>query len=255
MGRRKKISHKDISEELKKCFPDEEYLDDLRVCVRSYAPELRMSERWIHKNVYTPYNRMLVDFYIRLYPEEDEEKEVNIARMDLRTANFDDVEELLVDSDEDADFGSSASTLVDYIQNFREYDYEWVEDANDKIVLCELHTFYISPEYRGKGLSKYFLAAIPTLLDMICGIKSAGVVATINPFLHQGSLNSKRKFKSNGYQHEKKNPKLVEQIDRSLTSAGFKKISEKLEYATDLYELKRIALEKGIDFWEGHYAG
>ena len=90
---------------------------------------------------------------------------------------------------------------------------------------------------------------------MLFGIKNAGIVAEINPFRRQGSLNTKRKFKSNGYQDDNKDPLLVERVEKSLKSMGFKKVSDDLNYVTDMEKLFEKAYEKGVWFAEGSYAG
>ena len=258
MSRKKRLEHLDISEVLKECFPKEDILDEVKLDVRSFFPTFALTDRWVRKDVYCPYNRVLLDFYVVEFLEEDEEddeKEVSLARIELRLGKFRNEDELLVDSDEDVDFGGSASSLKQYVELYKNGDYKDVSDSWCFIYLCELHTFYISPEFRGKGLSKYFLAIIPRLLEMLFGIKNAGIVAEINPFRRQGSLNTKRKFKSNGYQDDNKDPLLVERVEKSLKSMGFKKVSDDLNYVTDMEKLFEKAYEKGVWFAEGSYAG
>ena len=186
-------------------------------------------------------NRLFITFW------DDEDA---VAYMELRVCWYPGISNILDISDEDADSEESAATAMAYIKDGIEEDDDVWED--EEIVVCEIHTFYISPDYRGMGLSKRLMLMIPYLLECYINCSDAVVTAYVNPFKNQEcTADSEPVRTKREYGYDCADEELLSTMRKALTGIGFEDVmGNGRNYATDLKELASAADNEGLYYYE-----
>ena len=193
---------------------------------------------------------------------EDDDPYVPIAMAEIWTANFEDFDEAVEYMDDcSGDACGAAETALSY---YKKYPKRCKHLKNDMVWGCgaeviELHTFYVSPEFRGKGIATSILLKLPELLGQL-NIEQGIITAYINPFINQTkSLSDKDSVKwFKGYFEDKvverysrmkteESKEISKALEHIFEKCGFSKMGEDSEYyAVSMEYLRNQAVKKNI---------
>ena len=178
--------------------------------------------------------------------KEDGERDY-VAKIELRVCDYPDAETMFDVADENADSFEAAGIAGDYIALQSDPDKEDIYTFG--INVCEIHTLYISPSYRGSGLSKHLFLMIPELLGTYTGREFAIFTIYVNPFKEQADLSeSECEPEKYGYADNEADKHLLEVMRAALISAGFVPTDDTgKRYAADADAIRLTAEKAGIN--------
>lgn len=186
------------------------------------------------------------------YDEEDDDKDVVVAFMNLNIVVFDSLEEAwdLADA-EGEDEASSTEYAIRYIYDAKNDGRNGYIEINDFYVACDLKNLYISPKFRGKGVSKAITLLIPEIVHEV-GYGAAVITTYLNPFAKQVELTEDMQFDPNefgGYSLEDGtlDPEIIKNASKSLKDCGFADYGDN-HFVTDTVELRKIGIQNGFDY-------
>ena len=187
-----------------------------------------------------------VDVRIRGYSLNDEEKEV--AWMRLKMVSGDSLDEIfdLCDALSEDSYGmwESVSAYARSKKMLISGEDRLSLSRARAVTLCEFRTFYVSPEFRGKGISKALISFIPLVLEKL--MRCPGMIflfAHVNPFKEQVPLEQLRDVFESGSEAPYMNgedPEGVGKIaEKALENAGFAKVDKDRNYVATIRSIKQ----------------
>ena len=230
---------------------DSSFPKGLKARAEAFLPELEFTNEGILQENEVPEWWLNVEF-------STEETEIflgrrtdacrKVAKLELRIRKYSDIDQMLLIADMEADDMDSAESARAYMEKS-------CIEGQDGFFVCKMHTFYISPEYRGMGISKLCYAFIPRLLSSNLNIDSAIVTACVNPYANQESLNASD-FEPGGYiMADSKTPeanRVIKTAAMALERAGFTAVDKtKKRYAASTDALRSEAEKDAVlrDFY------
>lgn len=186
-----------------------------------------------HKVVFSHYN---------VETDEDEP----FAFLILNVQQYGDIEEAYDIADhKGGDEFDTAEYACEYLKK-NEGFYEQVVSSEGCVTICEMHNLYISPKYRGRGISEAIKLMLPKILFEI-GYGDAVFVTYINPFIKQTEIADRTSLCAEsfgGYVNNGEIDKnLLEVMEKSLKKCGFKDIGDR-HYAATTTEIITVAEEE-----------
>lgn len=176
------------------------------------------------------------------YNEEADEDEP-FAFLILNVQQYEDIEEAYDIADhKGGDEYDSTEYACKYLKDNASFLDEMTE-LEQRITICEMHNLYISPKYRGRGISEAIKLILPKILFEI-GYGDAVFVTYINPFTVQTDITEKTSLCAEsfgGYVNNGEIDKnLLEVMEKSLKKCGFKDVGDR-HYAATTLELIDVA--------------
>lgn len=186
------------------------------------------------------------DICIRGYDLNDSERK--IAWMELRMVSGDSLDgvfELCDDLSEDScGMWESVDTYARTRKRLISGEDRLKLARASAVTLCEFRTFYVSPEFRGKGISKALISIIPLVLEKL--MRCPGMIflfAHVNPFKEQVPLEQLRDVFKSGSEIPYMNgedPEGVGKVaEKALEKAGFAKVDKDRNYVATIRSIKQ----------------
>lgn len=246
--RKRKKTEESFTEKIERMF---EYGLDTEG--HSEHPFLRISDMGIARDIY--FGSTITDIDFVTYDEKMDDH-IKIATMELRTGLFKNEYEMIDVADENTDFRATANVACQYDSKCKNHLMENCSNNGQKFYLCEIHTLYVSEEFRGNGLAKYFLMMVPGIVDGLLNYEHYnGIIAThINPWVYQGTLNKELSKITPLTYINNPDDETIKKMQKPLIEAGFKKINER-DFCISNYKLKEFSRKKGLDFSYKGYRG
>lgn len=189
---------------------------------------------------------VVVNIEIRGYDLNDVEKKV--AWIELRMVSGDSLDgafELCDDLSEDS-YGmwESVNTYVRSRKKLISEEDRLNLSRTSAVTLCELRTFYVSPEFRGKGVSKALIAIIPLVMEKL--MRCPGMIflfAHVNPFRDQVSLeqfwDTFKAGEGTLYMNGDDPEGIGKIAEKALVGAGFAKVDKDRNYVATVRSIKQ----------------
>ena len=204
--------------------------------------------------------------------EEEDDPYMPIATAEIWTANFQNFDEAVEFMEEcSGDTCGAAETALSYYKKYPKRcrcirnHLDW--DCGAEVI--ELHTFYVSPEFRGKGVATSILLHLPELLRQLNHDQGI-ITAYINPFNNQTkSLSDKNNgnwckgdFEDKGIERysrmkTEESKEIAEALKHIFEKCGFSKIGEageyyavSTEYLRDQAVKRKVVDEEMFWLWE-----
>ncbi len=233
------------------------------------------------RNIYDSRTEVTINISREVYTDDDEEIIERYARVKIWLYRFssciayideiDKTDEITDELDEliseifnvsDATGWETDTALlsaINYIKGGNCNIKELFSDPN--LDICYIHEFYIDPQYRGVGLSKYIFSLIPLILGECFGTYNGIITTYIAPYKIQGKLKNidknNNKYASNSgnpYVDSDEDTKMKQIMARPLIELGFEEV-EKNHYATSIRNLAGKAEDNKIPvFFDGEYS-
>jgi GNAT superfamily N-acetyltransferase len=202
--------------------------------------------------------------YYHFDAETDEERYETIAAAEIWSVNT------FEDFDQAADYMDECSQeTYDSVIYSEEYYKKYPEKCekvrsvyeNDlEIYLYNLHTFYVSPKFRNKGIGTLLILQLPELMLQL-GLVNGLMYICINPFVRQdidlsGDENIFSEQIEYSYQETEESKKIADIFRKLLEKCGFSTVDDKDHYIISMQYLREQAVknkvleEIGCDIWE-----
>ncbi len=187
--------------------------------------------------------------------DEESDEEVTFAFLTLKFQEYADIEDAYEYSDyRGGDEYSSVECACRFLKENEDY-YSEILAENGCITICEMHNLYVSPRFRGRGISEAIKAMLSALI-MELGYGSAVVVTYINPFKDQTDIPDKSRLCAEdfgGYVNDDKeiDPELYSIMGKSLKHCGFIDMGERY-YLTTLDYLLTLTMEEVTEEFDAY---
>lgn len=168
--------------------------------------------------------------YLDLVDLESEEPLAQVAYMDINALpHYWDYDTIGMISDEDADLNDTMLSVLklkemDMQEKYMEYRY--AKYPSSQVNVAELHTCYVSPEFRGLGLVDFLYGQLNDLLNAEYNQVIYLLGVYVNPFVEQVSLEQVKDGKMKYCNEIDKDSKLVKAMYKSLERNGFVSTNE-----------------------------
>ena len=160
----------------------------VKVYVESYhAPFSILGDRSVRYGTMPVDTYRIIWEYYYLDDETDEDGYETIAIAEIRTASFDNFEQAKDYMDECSQETYDWTICAEAYYNKYPKRCKVIRESNrsfDELNLIDLHTFYISPKYRRKGIGKIIMLQLPELFTEL-GLGYGLIYAYVNPFVNQ----------------------------------------------------------------------
>ena len=136
-----------------------------------------------------------------------------------------------------------------------------VYECDEEVYLYNLHTFYVSPKFRNKGIATMLIYQLPELM-MQLGLVNGLMYTCINPFTRQDIdlSNNENIFSEDqieySYQETEESQKIADILRKLLEKCGFSTVDDKDHYIVSMQYLREQAVKNkvleiiGCDVWE-----
>ncbi|WP_026653426.1 GNAT family N-acetyltransferase [Butyrivibrio proteoclasticus] len=225
---------------LEDIFGENETLSmDIHGCIRR-----KISNRLV-RDIYEPADAFTISFTY-FDPESFEYEKVAFMKLLIQTHKS--LEEAMKISDaRGGDEYSATNCAAYYYNNFMdEADIACFEENECQVPICEMHNLYISPKFRGKGLSEALIMQLPNILAEL-GYTDAIITTYINPFKEQKELSEVKELSSesfggycdNGEETISVDKNVVKAAEKFLKKCGFEDCGNRY-YATTAQKLVNL---------------
>ncbi len=135
-----------------------------------------------------------------------------------------------------------------------------VYEDDQEIYLYNLHTFYVSPKYRNKGIGTLLILQLPEIMLQL-GLVNGLLYACINPFIRQDiDLSGDENIFSGQIEYSdqetEESKKIAEILRNLLAKCGFSAVDNEDHYIVSMQYLRKQSVknkvleEIGYDTWE-----
>lgn len=136
-----------------------------------------------------------------------------------------------------------------------------VYECDEELYLYNLHTFYVSPKFRRKGIATLLILQLPEILMQLGHVNGIWYTC-INPFKRQDidlTKNANVFYEDQveySYQETEESQKIADVLRKLLEKCGFSKIDDEDHYLVSTQYLREQAVKNkvleiiGCDVWE-----
>lgn len=259
----------------KKSLPkfEEVFENGLKVDVISNAFDLRLKGSGMYRTAYNPFNSYTIKIYEpgEWDEETDEPSEDRlVAFMKVESAVFNSPSHAnnIVDIEGDDDYLCLCDAASRYEKKYNSESDAVIDKLPTIIILWD--NFYISPEYRGKGLSDLLTLRMPDFISAAglpvntFWLERAYVVTKVNPFSKQDVVLTETTSLSTdafgGYREiantmaverslDEQTKKIASKAEKSLKRCGFKHMGQRI-YCTTLDSISWEQWNADLDYYE-----
>ena len=248
---------------------DEIFNNEVKVRVNAeFAPFRIQCDGPIRESA-DPYDAYCI-VWTNYYLDEETSDEIfeTVAMAELRASSFGDYVQAIEYMDDCSDDArESAIVAGKYFEMFprRCREIKWFQKFYGGVSIYDLHTFYVSPKFRGKGVATVILQQLPLLLREL-HLSHGIITAYINPFKRQDvelpdsedkmfdSFNDDRLIKYSNHKSTQ-SKEITEQLKKLLEKCGFSNTHDmyyavSLEYLAGQAKKKSAMSEYVYSLWE-----
>ncbi len=153
------------------------------------------------------------------------------------------------------DYDGDRMDAVEYVEELIETEKKnYDEDIFDPIdiQICDLHNFYVSPKYRGKGVSEALTLRLPQIIEELSPASATYISTYINPFVDQLDIGLAKELNERGFGGYSKGMDVdMDEVraaaKKSLERCGFVNVGND-HYVIDCADLAYIAEKNEVHY-------
>ncbi len=204
-----------------------------------------LNDHDVYRDIYDPADQFTITF--KAYNEETNNDDT-IAFIKLNLFRYTDIDTAVEYIDE---VGYDEMDAVQYVSRYLDQlkEDEDIEAATLHFQICELHNFYVSPKFRGKGVSEALTLRLPQIIEEIAPYDTTYISTYINPFNEQKEISEADALTETGFGGYvgKSNAQndIKEAAKKSLKRCGFRDVGDD-HYVADCDEIIETARQNDV---------